>query len=422
LKKDGQVRVLANGASGVESGSPNDDGRTHTGTGQNSAPENSRANGSRQRTIGRRALNEGSAGHASARGPAQNGGRLTPTGGFHGHWLGVGAASLPGQIKAASDYPDTANVLGAATGTTMTAAEYLARINKGGSQVLNGVYRGAMWAGLVVNTGMDLYNLGVDARQLGENPDSEQAKWRLANSAVRLFANGAALALMPLAPVAAFAPLMLPDFGEIGRAADLSKQKTDLERKGQQTEANATGQSHTLAALNATPIVNWFAPFYQNALTPDVEKFEHAHGNFDGQPPPAELPGGSGNNPTVTDYYANAMKERAGRVAENMTPFLRDAARKSGTEYVTLISHWPQTFCWPSSGNPMRTFDRAIVLTYSRKTDTVIPTFFGRDFDGSFRAPPNNHDIPLQQSSQHLFYFSRMLDPGKQEEMLKLHE
>jgi len=269
---------------------------------------------------------------------------------------------------------------------------------------------------------MDLYNLGVDARRFGEHPDSEQAKWRLANSAVRLFGNGAAMALMPLAPVAAFAPLMLPDFGEIGRAADLLKQKTGLEREGQQTEANAVGQSHMLAALNATPIVNWFAPFYQNALTPDVEKFEHAHGNSDGQPPQAELPGGTGNDPTVTDYFANAMKERAERVAENMTPFLRDAARKSGTEYVTLVSHWPQTFCWPSSGDPMRTFDRAIALTYSRKFDTVIPTFFGRDADGSFRAPPDNHDIPLQQSSQHQFYFSRVLDPGKQEEMLKLHE
>jgi hypothetical protein len=87
-----------------------------------------------------------------------------------------------------------------------------------------------------------------------------------------------------------------------------------------------------------------------------------------------------------------------------------------------LVSHWPQTFCWPSSGDPMRTFDRAIALTYSRKFDTVIPTFFGRDADGSFRAPPDNHDIPLQQSSQHQFYFSRVLDPGKQEEMLKLHE
>ncbi|HEY4353721.1 MAG TPA: hypothetical protein VGN31_21020 [Paraburkholderia sp.] len=325
-------------------------------------------------------------------------------------------------MKATVDNPDALNVLGSATGATMTAAEYLALINKSGSKTLNGLYRSSMWAGLVVNTGMDLYGLGVSATELGNHPDSGQAKWRLANSAVRLFANGAAMALMPLAPAIAFAPLVLPDFGEIGRANGLLKQQSHLEQQGQQTEADATGQSHAMAALNATPIVNWFAPFYQTALTPDVEKFEHAHGNFDGEPAQAELPPGTGNNPAVTDYYGNAMKERAGRVAENLTPFLRDAAQKNGMENITLISRWPQTFCWPSSGHPMRTFDRAIALTYSRKSDTVVPTFFGRDVDGSFRAPLYNHDIPLQQGKQHLFFFSRMLDPGKQEEVLKLHE
>lgn len=416
------MRVLANGARGVQSGSLNDDGRAHTDTGPSGAPGKSRANATHRHTVGRRALAAGSTRNASTQGAAQNTGSHGQTGGSHGHWLGIGAASLPGQVKAASDNPDTFSVLGATTGGTMTAAEYLALVNKGRSPVLKAAYQGAMFAGLVVNTGMDLYSLGEDARQLGENPNSELAQWRFANSVVRVFANGAAMLLMPLAPAAGFVPLLLPDFGEIGRAIALQKQKTNLERSGQQTEANATEQAHTAAALNATPIVNWFAPFYQNALTPDVEKFEHAHGNFDGQPPPAELPAGTGNNPSVTDYYGSAMQERAERVAENMTPFLRDAAAKSGTDYVTLLSHWPQTFCWPSSGNPMRTFDRAIALTYSRKTDTVIPTFFGRDVDGSFRAPSYNHDIPLQQSSQHLFYFSSMLDKGKQQEIVNLHE
>jgi hypothetical protein len=413
------VRVSANGASGAASGSPDDDGRVDPLIRQNSKPD-SRANASRQHAVRQRAAGDGLTDNVSTRAVAPGDRRLV--GGFHGHWLGVGAASLPGQIRATSDHPNVFNVLGTGAGTTMTAAEYLALINKSGSKTLNGLYRGAMWGGLVINTGMDLYSLGVDAKQLGDNPDSEQAKWRLANTAVRLFTNGAAMVLMPLAPAAALVPLMLPDFGEIGRANELLKQKIDLERKGQQTEANATGQAHTLAALNATPIVNWFAPFYQNALTPDVEKFEHTHGNFDGQPPQSELPPGTGNHPTVTDYYAGAMKERAERVAENMTPFLRDAANKNGKDYVTLISHWPQTFCWPSSGYPMRTFDRAIVLTYSRKTDTVIPTFFGKDVDGRFRAPPYNRDIALRQSDGHQFYFSRMLDPGKLEEMPTLHE
>jgi hypothetical protein len=349
-------------------------------------------------------------------------GTARAAGSFHGHWLGVGAASLPGQLQWASQDPSTINVLGAATGATMTAGEYIALINRSGARTLNRLYGGAMWGGLLVNTGIQLYDLGVNARQLANNPDSEETKWRLANSAVHFFANGAAMLLMPFAPGIGFAPLLLPDFSEVNRAVQLGKQQSALERKGQQTEAGAAGQAHTLAALNATPVINWFAPFYQNALTPDVEKFEHAQGNFDGQPAQAELPPGTGNKPAVTDYYGNAMKERGQRVAENMTPFLRDAAQKNGKDYVTLISHWPQTFCWPSSGKPMRTFDRAIALTYSRKTDTVSATFFGRDVDGSFRTPPNNQDIPLQQGSQHLFFFSRMLDPDKQEEVLKLHE
>ena len=327
---------------------------------------------------------------------------------------------LPGQVSDTLAWPSAQNVLGTATGATMTAAEYLAMVGKG-SVALNGVYRAAMGAGVAVNLGMDIYNVGASAKALGDHPDSGLAKWQLANSVVRLAGNGVALLLVPLAPAAAFAPMVLPDFAEIGRANELLNRKNDLEQKGRQTEADATGRSHTMAALNATPIVNWFAPFYRNTLTPDVEKFEHAHGNYDDLPAQAELPPGTGNNPAVTDYYGNAMKERAGRVAEDMTPYLRDAAKKNGTDNVTWISHWPQTFCWPSSGKPMRTFDRAIALTYSRKTDTAVPTFFGLDIDGSYRMPPYNHDIPLKASSRHLFIYSQKLDPGHHV-VLKEHE
>jgi hypothetical protein len=404
------VRVSANRDNGVAPASPDEDGRAHTGSGQNSRAGND-AHGSSHQTVRR---------HTPSHGSTGSGNRAT--GGFHAHWLGAGAISLPGQVKAAVDNPNAFNSLGAATSATMTAAEYLALIGRNSSKTLSGLYRGSMWAGVMINAGMDLYGLGLNATGLANHPDSEMAKWYLANSAVHTFADGAAMALMPLSPAIAFAPLVLPDFAEIGRAAELLNQKNDLEQKGQQTEANATGQSHALAALSATPVVNWFAPFYQNALTPDVEKFEHAHGNFDGDPAPAELPPGTGNNPTVTDYYANAMKERADRVAQDMTPFLRDAAQKNGKEYVSLLSHWPQTFCWPSSGKPMRSFDRSLVLTYSRESDTVVPTFFGRDVDGSFRAPPYNHDIALQQGDRHLFYFSRMLDPARTDEMPRLHE
>jgi hypothetical protein len=365
--------------------------------------------------------------NAGTNGAGQNKGSATHdahanvhTSGNHGVWLGVGALGLPGQYAATRQNPVPANYVGAGAGTTMTAAEYLAWAARNRSPLITGGYRAGMGLGALVNTGFDAYNLTNAAVDLSRDPQSQQAQWNIADAAVHMISNGVAMLLTPLVPAAAFVPLVLPNFSAVGHAVQLNEQQAELEKKGQATESADVGKSHTLASLNATPVISWFAPFYTKALTPEIEKFERAHGNSENQPAPSEFPPGTANDPAVVDYYGNAMSERAQQTAQNMLPImqqrLRDAQTQSpGTDTVTLVARWPQTFFWPSSAPPkeMRRFDRAIALTYPAKTGAVVATWFGRDIDGSYRLPAANHDIALRPDARHQIFYSQVFTPGE---------
>jgi hypothetical protein len=123
------------------------------------------------------------------------------------------------------------------------------------------------------------------------------------------------------------------------------------------------------------------------------------------------------------------MNQRTRRVAENMLSFLQQRFRQAkeqspNTEAVTIVARWPQTFDWPSSTPPqeMRRFDRAIALTYSAKTDSVVATYFGRDVDGVFRLPMYNHDISLSPDTRHRVFYSQIFTPGESTQVFPDHD
>ncbi|WP_166676515.1 hypothetical protein [Paraburkholderia rhizosphaerae] len=370
-------------------------------------------------------------------GPAQRNGsphaedpgdtRARAPGGYHGTWLTVGGLALPGVYERTAQSPVPENYANLANQSTMTGLEYAMWASRDAFSWP--AYAAGMTLGAGVGMGLGVDDMVKTGQKMGANPDSEQAKWDFANASVHTLANGVAMALAPLSPAVAFVPLMLPEVGDAYRAWGLANQQNALQQEGKDTEAAAVQQSHTLASLNATPVINWFAPFYEKALTPAIEKFEIAHGNCGGQPAPSELPPGTATNPVVVDYYGNAMNERAQWLAGNMLPFMQqrfneEKARSPDTDTVTIVARWPQTFNWPSSvpAQPMRKFDRAIALTYSEKAGNVVATYFGRDVDGTYRLPPSNHDIALRPDARHRIFYSQMFTPGQSTPVFPDHD
>lgn len=324
-----------------------------------------------------------------------------------------------GQYKLTQQNPVPENYVNSGNQTMMTGLEYLQAVNRNGSKLPYRLYSSGMNIGAAVGVGMGAYSMALTGSEWSSNPNSDQAKWDFANASVQTLGNGVALLLAPLSPAIAFAPLALPDVAEAHRAWGLADRETALEQTGQDTEAGAAHESHTLASLNATPIVNWFAPYYTRALTPEIEKFERAHGNSPGRPAPSEFPPGTASNPAVVDYYGKAMDERAQWLAGNMLPclqqrFREEKAKSPDTEAVSIVARWPQTFYWPSSVPPqaMRQFDRAIALTYPAQTGSVVATYFGRDIDGTYRLPMSNHEIALRPDARHHIFYSQVFTPG----------
>ncbi|MFM0228576.1 hypothetical protein PQR32_42175, partial [Paraburkholderia dipogonis] len=85
-----------------------------------------------------------------------------------------------------------------------------------------------------------------------------------------------------------------------------------------------------------------------------------------------------------------------------------------GTDSVTIVSHAPQMFDWPSTGQPMRVFDRSIAITYSKESGSVSYQFFGKDKDGVFRLPMLNEGVTTGHGKKNLVMVGNMLDPDKQ--------
>jgi len=332
----------------------------------------------------------------------------------HGHWLGIGIASLPGSIVDATRYPHPVTVANAVSMGLSTLGELTGTFNTSGSKALARFGGGALTAGAAIGVGLSVDQVASDAQNFARNPQSERARWRLANSGLQAGINTGALAATPFFPPAALIPLFVPDIGEAVHANQLHSSEQALRQQGLTTEAQAIHQCYVDASLNAAPVVNWFQSFYGDRIRPVIEAFEASQQNYDGAPPAGELPAAARTDPRVVDYYGTAMRERLEVLKNAQQGYLADLARSEGKDSVTLIAHAPQMFTWPGSGKPMRVFDRAVALTWSRDTGAVTGTFFAADADGVFRLPTLNEGVPQGARKQNLVIVSDQPDDGRQ--------
>jgi hypothetical protein len=113
----------------------------------------------------------------------------------------------------------------------------------------------------------------------------------------------------------------------------------------------------------------------------------------------------------VYDYYGQAITERAQRLADAAKGYLKGIASDSNLSSVTMVSRCPQVFGWPTNGQAMRVFDRAVAISYDRVHDTIRAELFGADKDGTYRLPTRDPSLPSGTGSKNLLFYTNMLDP-----------
>ncbi|HEY3600265.1 MAG TPA: hypothetical protein VGL08_22480 [Paraburkholderia sp.] len=328
----------------------------------------------------------------------------------HGHWLGISALTLPSSISDAQTYGTPETVSNAISSSMATAGELAGVVNTSGSKLLGTATKVLLPGSALIGVGLSINQLISDATYLAAHPDDRDAQWAGANSAFQTGGTLVAMAASFAFPPAALAPLLFPDVASVGQAETLREQENALHAQGSNVEADAVHSQYVKAALDATPFVDWFSSFYSPGMKPAIESFEASQGNVTGAPPAGELPSDVRGDRRVVDYYGQAMQERLHALESNAKAYLTGIAQREGQDSVTVISRSPQTFGWPSSGQPMRVFDRAVALTYSRDTDSVTGTFFGKDADGTFRLPVLNEGISLKAGKKNKLMVSDMFD------------
>ncbi|PQV46447.1 hypothetical protein B0G83_113120 [Paraburkholderia sp. BL21I4N1] len=294
------------------------------------------------------------------------------------------------------------------------ACDLLGTGNLGGKELLGLASKGLSDGATELGIMPAVQSLSGNVKQLISDPKNEQAKWDVGNSAAHLAGGLAATAASFVFPPAALAPLLLPNFSEIHHAEDLRHEVNRLRAQGRNTEADAMHTIYQEAALNATPIINWFGSIYKSAMQPAVETFELSQGNTPGAPPAGGVPHGLGDNAgeAANHYYASALSERAQCFANNARSNLKELSQKSGVDTVTILSRAPQVFAWPSTGQPMRVFDKAIAITYSKRSDSVSAQFLSSGKHGQFQVPIMD-GMTTDHRMKHLIVVGDMLDPDK---------
>ncbi|MFM0236716.1 hypothetical protein [Paraburkholderia phytofirmans] len=332
----------------------------------------------------------------------------------NGHWLVIDAFALASSGSNLKGDPSQMNRLTLASDSISSAGDVAATINLGGNEVLALTGKTLSLLGTAIGLAPSVAQLSSDIKTLIAHPENEQAKWNVGNSAVQLFGGLLATAASFAFPPAALVPLLFPNFAEIGHAEDLRKQEAELRAQGRTAEADVVHGEYVKAALNATPIINWFSSFYTPAMRPAIERFELSHGNKPGSPPRGDLTPGERGDPAVADYYGQAIQQRGQSLAAAATPYLKEVLKGTNADSITFVSRAPQMFGWPSTGQPMRMFDRAIAITYSKKTGLCTFQFFGKDKDGVFRLPILNEGVATDDHQKNIVLMGNQLDPDKQ--------
>lgn len=338
----------------------------------------------------------------------------------NGHWLVIDVFALASSSYNLKSDANPMNGLTLTSDSIGSAGDVAATINLGGNEKLALTGKALSLLGTAIGLAPSVAQLSSDIKTLVAHPDNEQAKWNVGNSAAQLFGGLVATAASFAFPPAALVPLLFPNFAEIGRAEDLRKQETDLRAQGRTAEADVVHGEYVKAVLNATPIINWFSSFYTPAMRPAIESFELSHGNRPGSTPRGELAPDERGDLAVADYYGQAIQQRGRSLAAAATPYLKEVIKGTNADSITFVSHAPQVFGWPSTGQPMRTFDRTIAITYSKKTGLASFQFFGKDKNGVFRLPTLNEGVATDDQNRNIILMGNQLDPDKQKIKLDL--
>jgi hypothetical protein len=326
------------------------------------------------------------------------------------HWLPIDAVALASSGHNARLYAGPNDIANLSSDTLGFAGDVTATLNVNADRVLAVGARTLSLLSTAVGLAPSVAQLSSDVVELLRHPDSAQAKWNVANGALQLGAGLAAAAASFAFPPAALAPLLFPNLAEIGRALDLHHDEQALRASGLATEADAVHGKYVNASLDATPLVNWFSSFYSRSLRPAIERFEMSQGNRPGAPPMGELPPTARSDPRVADFYGQALRERLQVLESAAKTYLQHIADSAQLDSVTLVSRSPQMFGWPANGQPMRVFDRAVALTWSRASGAVHGVFFGKDADGCFQLPVRIEGITTAAGKKNLVVVSDMLD------------
>jgi IS1 family transposase len=102
--------------------------------------------------------------------------------------------------------------------------------------------------------------------ELGQNPQSELAKWNVANAAVQIVGASIAVVAAVVYPPAALVTLLFPNFSAIGQAIEYVTLMEEYEKRRLMHEYAVLNELHTKAALDASPVVNWFGAVYAPAI------------------------------------------------------------------------------------------------------------------------------------------------------------
>lgn len=331
----------------------------------------------------------------------------------NGHWLPIDILALASSSVNVKNNPDAMTVMSSASDAFSTAGDTIAVANINAGKTLALSSRAMSLIGTALGLAPSVGQLASDVQALINNPGSGQAKWNVANDSVQLIGGLLATAASFAFPPAALAPLLMPDFAEIGHAEALRTKENELRAAGLDTEADAVHSQYQTAALNSTPVINWFSSIYSPVMRPAIENFEFSRGNKPGAPPQGDLPRGTAGDTRVLDYYGEALRQREQALAAASKAYLKAVGESAGVDSVTLVSRAPQMFGWPSTGEPMRVFDRSIALTWSKDSDSVSGMFFGKGTDGVFHLPALNEGVVTGSGRKNLVIAGDMFNPDK---------
>ena len=236
-------------------------------------------------------------------------------------------------ISLAATATQTTSELLAALATTTKTTQFATKLGIAGSVL--GVVTGSV--GLV----------GA-IRDLQNNPTSGAAKWAVANSAVQVGAAVFAGVAAVVCPPAALLTLLLPDFGAIGRAIDLQSLKDDFWAQGLHHEWDVLKALHAIAAMDATPVVNWFSGVY----TPKIQGDMRASMN--------------------TEWYWSAFDERAAsavREGADYAATLKTMRSETGAAELFDIRYNRENFSW--LGQERSLFGTAVAVFGQEGRDTA---------------------------------------------------